>query len=98
MQPDDEDVAVGGKRKKGAAASGSKRRKAEGGAGAKSRTKALVPLIEGELRDYQLRGVSWLISLWTNGMNGILADQMVRAALNKSHASLGGTRGWTCRM
>jgi ATP-dependent DNA helicase len=35
-----------------------------------------VPQIQGELRSYQLRGVAWLISLWTNGMNGILADQM----------------------
>jgi hypothetical protein len=37
---------------------------------------ALLPLIEGELRDYQLKGVRWLISLWQNGLNGILADQM----------------------
>eukprot|EP00898_Chlorokybus_atmophyticus_P004705 jgi/Chlat1/5235/Chrsp33S08962 len=37
----------------------------------------LCPLIEGaKLRDYQLAGVRWLISLWANGMNGILADQM----------------------
>ncbi|CAA6657592.1 unnamed protein product [Spirodela intermedia] len=25
---------------------------------------------------YQLKGVKWLISLWQNGLNGILADQM----------------------
>lgn len=37
---------------------------------------ALLPLINGELRDYQLKGVRWLISLWNNGLNGILADQM----------------------
>jgi len=37
---------------------------------------ALIPLIEGELRDYQLAGVTWLISLYQNGLNGILADQM----------------------
>jgi len=36
----------------------------------------MFPLINGELRDYQLKGVTWLISLWSNGMNGILADQM----------------------
>lgn len=36
----------------------------------------LIPLIEGELRDYQLAGVTWLISLYQNGLNGILADQM----------------------
>lgn len=36
----------------------------------------MIPLIEGELRDYQLAGVTWLISLYQNGLNGILADQM----------------------
>lgn len=33
-------------------------------------------MIEGELRDYQLAGVTWMISLYSNGLNGILADQM----------------------
>jgi ATP-dependent DNA helicase len=28
------------------------------------------------MRDYQLKGVKWLISLYQNGLNGILADQM----------------------
>jgi hypothetical protein len=37
---------------------------------------ALLPLIQGELRAYQLAGVTWLISLYQNGLNGILADQM----------------------
>jgi hypothetical protein len=36
----------------------------------------LVPLIEGALRPYQLKGITWLISLYQNGLNGILADQM----------------------
>ena len=36
----------------------------------------LLPLVKGELRDYQLKGVKWLISLYQNGLNGILADQM----------------------
>lgn len=36
----------------------------------------MLPLMAGELRDYQLKGVKWLISLWKNGLNGILADQM----------------------
>lgn len=48
---------------------------------------ALLPLINGELRDYQLKGVKWLISLWQNGLNGILADQM---GLGKT------VRGSTC--
>ncbi|CAI8584559.1 unnamed protein product [Vicia faba] len=37
----------------------------------------LVPLLTGgKLKSYQLKGVKWLISLWQNGLNGILADQM----------------------
>ncbi|XP_010464936.1 PREDICTED: ATP-dependent DNA helicase DDM1-like isoform X2 [Camelina sativa] len=37
----------------------------------------LVPLLTGgQLKSYQLKGVKWLISLWQNGLNGILADQM----------------------
>ncbi|CAJ1930102.1 unnamed protein product [Sphenostylis stenocarpa] len=37
----------------------------------------LMPLLTGgHLKPYQLKGVKWLISLWQNGLNGILADQM----------------------
>jgi hypothetical protein len=36
----------------------------------------MCPGFSGALRDYQLKGVKWLISLWSNGLNGILADQM----------------------
>lgn len=37
----------------------------------------LVPLLTGgKLKSYQLKGVKWMISLWQNGLNGILADQM----------------------
>lgn len=32
--------------------------------------------INGEMRDYQLRGLNWLISLYENNINGILADEM----------------------
>lgn len=31
----------------------------------------------GKMRDYQVRGLNWLISLYENGINGILADEMV---------------------
>ena len=31
----------------------------------------------GKLRDYQIRGLNWLIYLYENGINGILADEMV---------------------
>ena len=36
----------------------------------------LLPLMSGEMRTYQLKGVKWLMSLYQNGLNGILADQM----------------------
>lgn len=29
------------------------------------------------MRDYQIRGLNWMISLYENGINGILADEMV---------------------
>ena len=32
----------------------------------------------GEMRDYQIRGLNWMISLYEHGINGILADEMVR--------------------
>ncbi|KAH0849863.1 hypothetical protein HID58_096019 [Brassica napus] len=32
--------------------------------------------IQGKLRDYQLAGLNWLIRLYENGINGILADEM----------------------
>lgn len=35
----------------------------------------------GEMRDYQIRGLNWMISLYEHGINGILADEMV---------------GWSC--
>jgi len=30
----------------------------------------------GEMRDYQVAGLNWLISLHENGISGILADEM----------------------
>lgn len=35
----------------------------------------------GEMRDYQIRGLNWMISLYENGLNGILADEMVGRVL-----------------
>ncbi len=32
--------------------------------------------IHGEMRDYQVAGLNWLISLHENGISGILADEM----------------------
>lgn len=37
-----------------------------------------VDIKKGEMRDYQIRGLNWLISLFENGINGILADEMVK--------------------
>ena len=33
-------------------------------------------LTGGELREYQMRGLRWMVSLRDNGLNGILADEM----------------------
>lgn len=32
--------------------------------------------INGEMRDYQIAGLNWMIKLHENGLNGILADEM----------------------
>ncbi|KAJ9156566.1 Chromatin remodelling complex ATPase chain ISW1 [Pleurostoma richardsiae] len=34
------------------------------------------PFIKGTMRDYQVAGLNWLISLHENGISGILADEM----------------------
>ena len=74
----DEAVAVetakGGKRKSTTGAAAPKK-KHRGDAPAEI-TDELCPGFTGSLRDYQLNGVKWLISLYQNGLNGILADQM----------------------
>lgn len=36
-------------------------------------------LRNGKLKEYQLQGLEWLVSLYNNKLNGILADEMVRA-------------------
>ena len=33
-------------------------------------------LVGGTLKDYQLKGLQWMISLYNNNLNGILADEM----------------------
>jgi hypothetical protein len=35
------------------------------------------------MRDYQVQGLNWLISIYKNGINGILADEMVVFLLTK---------------
>lgn len=34
------------------------------------------PFIQGTMRDYQVAGLNWMISLHENGISGILADEM----------------------
>ena len=34
----------------------------------------------GTMREYQMQGLNWLIHLYDNGINGILADEMVGVA------------------
>jgi hypothetical protein len=41
-------------------------------------------VIKGTMRAYQLQGLNWMVSLHHNGLNGILADEMVRL-LSPSH-------------
>lgn len=36
-------------------------------------------LTGGTLKDYQVKGLQWMISLYNNRLNGILADEMVRS-------------------
>lgn len=33
-------------------------------------------LVGGQLKDYQIKGLQWMVSLYNNNLNGILADEM----------------------
>lgn len=33
-------------------------------------------MVNGQLKEYQLKGLEWLVSLYNNNLNGILADEM----------------------
>jgi DNA helicase INO80 len=35
-------------------------------------------LLHCQLKEYQLKGLTWLAGLYDQGINGILADEMVR--------------------
>jgi hypothetical protein len=41
----------------------------------------------GQLREYQLVGLQWMISLYNNRLNGILADEMVRRRLRRARCA-----------
>jgi len=35
-----------------------------------------VMMVNGKLKEYQVKGLQWLVSLYNNNLNGILADEM----------------------
>jgi ATP-dependent helicase STH1/SNF2 len=39
-------------------------------------------LVGGKLKDYQVKGLQWMVSLYNNRLNGILADEMVGFAIS----------------
>jgi len=39
-------------------------------------TKQSEILVGGQLKDYQIKGLQWMISLYNNNLNGLLADEM----------------------
>ena len=46
------------------------------------------PQGNGTLRGYQLAGVQWMVSLFNNNLNGILADEMVRVLMHASSPAM----------
>jgi DNA helicase INO80 len=36
-------------------------------------------MLQATLKEYQLKGLNWLAGLYEQGINGILADEMVRS-------------------
>ncbi|PWY88515.1 hypothetical protein BO70DRAFT_359972 [Aspergillus heteromorphus CBS 117.55] len=46
------------------------------GAGTGTVFRESPPFVHGEMRDYQVAGLNWLVSLHENGISGILADEM----------------------
>lgn len=39
----------------------------------------------GTLREYQVQGLNWMISLFEHGINGILADEMGLVLLDRTY-------------
>jgi ATP-dependent helicase STH1/SNF2 len=42
-------------------------------------------LVGGTLKEYQLKGLQWMVSLYNNRLNGILADEMVKSPWHSSY-------------
>ncbi|CAM0944046.1 unnamed protein product [Alopecurus aequalis] len=47
----------------------------------KEQARLFPSMTDGQLKPYLLKGVKWLISLWQNGLNGILEDEMEYGAV-----------------
>lgn len=47
----------------------------------KAQPTMLRPPGGAKLREYQMVGLQWMVSLYNNHLNGILADEMVRSCL-----------------
>ena len=47
-------------------------------------------ICNGTMRAYQLEGLNWLIKLYEHGINGILADEMVRRSILTQKSELYG--------
>lgn len=50
-------------------------------------------LVGGTLKDYQLKGLQWMVSLYNNRLDGILADEMVSSSFGLSFCCSSVTRG-----
>ena len=50
-----------------------------------SLTHAFHTVINNEMRGNQMHGLNWMVSLHHNGLNGILADEMVRISFAPSY-------------
>lgn len=44
-------------------------------------------LVGGTLKEYQMKGLQWMVSLYNNRLNGILADEMVNGPLSVFRSS-----------
>jgi chromatin-remodeling ATPase INO80 len=45
-------------------------------------------MLQATLKEYQLKGLNWLSGLYEQGINGILADEMVGSYLCGCHSYL----------
>lgn len=42
-------------------------------------------MVGGKLKDYQIKGLQWMVSLYNNRLNGILADEMGLGKLSNEY-------------